>query len=258
MAGIFSGITSILGRSPGGAGLGFCHAVVVAGGSSARMGGEDKLMAEIGGIPAFVRSLAAFEDCPSVKSVVLVARAERLVDYSSLIRQYGLTKVSKIVSGGDSRTDSVERGLAALPEGGEYIAAIHDAARPLVKPGDIEKCIAAARSYHAAALAVPVTDTLKKRGGNMMISETLDREGVFAVQTPQCFDAALIKGAYKKARDERYRATDDCALIERMGVGVFLCEGSRTNIKLTVKEDIFIANALFEAREAGGIGGKNL
>ena len=245
MAGIIDKISSIFKRDKNEP-FALCKAIIVAGGSSTRMGVNDKLMLDIGDLPAVVRSIMAFEKAESVDEIVLVARADRIVEYAALVKDYELSKVNHIVSGGNTRTESVARGLAAIPGDG-FIIAVHDAARPLVKPGDIERCISAARSYHAAALAVPVADTLKKRGTNMMIEKTIDRENVFAVQTPQCFDAALIKAAYKGAEGFIPDATDDCALVESLGAAVFLCEGSRSNIKLTTTEDVAIARAIFES-----------
>ena len=221
-----------------------CKAIIVAGGSSERMQGKDKLMLEIGGVPALARSVMAFDICPLVDEIVVVAREDRIVPYANICKNFSLSKVTRVVKGGDTRFKSVMAGLEAIP-GSEFVVAVHDAARPLVNPADIERTIRAARSYNAAALAVPVTDTLK-RAENGMIFETVERDALYAVQTPQVFDAAMLKGAYKKALEDGLYATDDCALVERMGLRVFIVEGSRNNIKLTTPGDYALACAIWD------------
>ena len=223
-----------------------CAAVVPAAGSSTRMG-QDKLFASLGGVPVLVHTLRALESCPSVGAIIVVTRPDHLVEVGKLCREAALSKVSKVVSGGATRTESVLAGVNAVGE--EYpIIAIHDGARPLVSREVVEAAIAAAASGSAAAPAVPVKDTVKEaeRG---IVTATPDRSRLFAVQTPQVFDADLIRTALTRAVEDGISLTDDCAAVERMGVPVALTQGSYTNLKITTPEDLAVAEALLEWRE---------
>lgn len=223
-----------------------CAAVVPAAGSSTRMG-QDKLFASLGGVPVLVHTLRALESCPSVGAIIVVTRPDHLVEVGKLCREAALSKVSKVVSGGATRTESVLAGVNAVGE--EYpIIAIHDGARPLVSREVVEAAIAAAASGSAAAPAVPVKDTVKEaeRG---IVTATPDRSRLFAVQTPQVFDGDLIRTALTRAVEDGISLTDDCAAVERMGVPVALTQGSYTNLKITTPEDLAVAEALLEWRE---------
>ena len=223
-----------------------CAAVVPAAGSSTRMG-QDKLFAPLGGVPVLIHTLRALESCPSVGAIIVVTRSDHLVEVGKLCREAALSKVSKVVSGGATRTESVLAGVNAVGE--EYpIIAIHDGARPLVSREVVEAAIAAAASGSAAAPAVPVKDTVKEaeRG---IVTATPDRSRLFAVQTPQVFDGDLIRTALTRAVEDGISLTDDCAAVERMGVPVALTQGSYTNLKITTPEDLAVAEALLEWRE---------
>lgn len=223
-----------------------CAAVVPAAGSSTRMG-QDKLFAPLGGVPVLIHTLRALESCPSVGAIIVVTRPDHLVEVGKLCREAALSKVSKVVSGGATRTESVLAGVEAVGE--EYpIIAIHDGARPLVSREVVEAAIAAAASGSAAAPAVPVKDTVKEaeRG---IVTATPDRSRLFAVQTPQVFDTDLIRTALTRAVEDGISLTDDCAAVERMGVPVALTQGSYTNLKITTPEDLAVAEALLEWRE---------
>ena len=223
-----------------------CAAVVPAAGSSTRMG-QDELFASLGGVPVLVHTLRALESCPSVGAIIVVTRPDHLVEVGKLCREAALSKVSKVVSGGATRTESVLAGVNAVGE--EYpIIAIHDGARPLVSREVVEAAIAAAASGSAAAPAVPVKDTVKEaeRG---IVTATPDRSRLFAVQTPQVFDGDLIRTALTRAVEDGISLTDDCAAVERMGVPVALTQGSYTNLKITTPEDLAVAEALLEWRE---------
>ena len=223
-----------------------CAAVVPAAGSSTRMG-QDKLFAPLGGVPVLIHTLRALESCPSVGAIIVVTRPDHLVEVGKLCREAALSKVSKVVSGGATRTESVLAGVEAVGE--EYpIVAIHDGARPLVSREVVEAAIAAAASGSAAAPAVPVKDTVKEaeRG---IVTATPDRSRLFAVQTPQVFDTDLIRTALTRAVEDGISLTDDCAAVERMGVPVALPQGTYTNLKITTPEDLAVAEALLEWRE---------
>ena len=224
-----------------------CSAVVVAAGSSTRMG-TDKLMLTLGGIPVIVRTLKAVEAAPSVDEIILVTREDMMVPLSQLCQEFALTKVTKVIRGGKTRTESVRLGTLEA-SGDAQVIAIHDGARPLVTTEIIENAIAQALESGAAAPAVPVKDTIKvaQKG---VVESTPDRASLFAVQTPQIFEASLIRAALQKALDDGAELTDDCSAVERLGMKVVLTEGDVRNLKLTTPEDIITAEALLEGSEA--------
>ena len=224
-----------------------CSAVVVAAGSSTRMG-TDKLMLTLGGIPVIVRTLKAVEAAPSVDEIILVTREDMMVPLSQLCQGFALTKVTKVIRGGKTRTESVRLGTLEASVDAQVIA-IHDGARPFVTTEVIEGAIAQALESGAAAPAVPVKDTIKvARKG--IVESTPDRASLFAVQTPQVFEASLIRAALQKALDDGAELTDDCSAVERLGMKVVLTEGDVRNLKLTTPEDILTAEALLEGSGA--------
>lgn len=226
-----------------------CTAVVVAAGSARRMEGIDKVLAPLGELPILVHTLYAFEDCPSFDEVIVVTREDLLVEVSRLCRDYGLNKVSKVVVGGKERIHSVLAGLREVNPDAELIA-IHDGARPLVSRQILEQTVAQASKTGAAAPAIPVTDTIKRAETGRTV-ETVDRSCLWAVQTPQIFEAGLIRAAIEKAVADQEELTDDCAAVERLGMPVFLTQGSRENIKVTTPFDLLLGEAILEARGRG-------
>ncbi len=223
-----------------------CAAVIVAAGSSSRMGGTDKLAADLGGKPVLLRTLRVFQDCACVDEIVLVARQERLLALDSLCRANELDKVRAIVAGGEERIDSVLAGLECVSAKAK-LAAIHDGARPLVTPALVEQAVRKAGETGAAAPAVKLKDTVKfvERG---VILETADRESLVGIQTPQVFDRDLIEGALFEAKQEGLNLTDDCAAVERLGMKVHLTEGSDENIKITTPMDLLLATLIYQER----------
>ena len=220
-----------------------CSAVVVAAGSSSRMG-LDKLMAEVGGLPVIVRCLEAFQQAPSVAEVVVVTREELVPEVARLCQDFRLDKVSKVIRGGANRTQSARLGTLEARQDTPLIA-IHDGARPFVTVQVIEAAVAQAAVNGAAAPAVPVKDTIKM-AENGIVTQTLDRAALYAVQTPQVFDASLIRAALQKALDDGAELTDDCAAVERLGMKVVLTAGDDRNIKLTTPVDLLLGEQLAE------------
>lgn len=220
-----------------------CSAVVVAAGSSVRMG-MDKLMLPLGDIPVIVRAARAFQEAPSVGEIVVVTREDLVIPIGQLCQEFGLSKVVKVVRGGETRTHSVRLGTLEVSRGAELIA-IHDGARPLVSVDVIERAIEQAGNTGAAAPAVPVKDTVKVVSGNL-VESTPDRSTLRAVQTPQVFEASLIRAALQKALDDGAELTDDCAAVERLGMKVVLTEGDERNIKLTTPTDLLLAESILE------------
>ena len=222
-----------------------CAAVIVAAGSSSRMAGTDKILAELGGLPVLSRTLRAFDDHPMVDTIIVVARKDQLPKISRVCSPY--QKVRIVVPGGSSRQESVMNGLLAVPEGTELVA-VHDGARPLVTQEVISKAILKAAKFGAAAPAIPVKDTIKvsKTGG---VDETPDRKTLFAVQTPQVFDLQLLLGALQNAKQKKLTLTDDCSAVEALGMSVQLTEGSEENLKITTPLDLEIAELILKRRE---------
>ena len=217
-----------------------CSVVVVAAGSSTRMG-TDKLYLDLNGIPVLARTLLAFEQCDFVDEIVLVTRQENLDKAAALCREYGIHKVEKVIIGGKTRNESALAGLSSIQRGAKLVL-IHDGARPLVTEQIIYGAMHAAALYKCAAPAVAVTDTVKEKRGDV-VERTLDRNRLVAIQTPQAFVPEIIKAALTKAIREGKEYTDDCAAVEAMGVQIHLSEGSYENIKITRPADILTAEA---------------
>lgn len=222
--------------------LGKCGAVIVAAGSASRMGGIDKVMAELRGEPMIQRTVRAFQSCDAVKEIVIVTREDLIRPITSLCA--GMDKVKAVVAGGKSRQESVWLGLNTLSKDVK-LAAIHDGARPMISEAVIDRTIRAAHSYGAAAPAVPVKDTVKVVKGGLVLA-TPNRANLQAVQTPQVFDFDLLRGALKKAQEENASLTDDCSAVERMEMSVKIVEGEEKNLKITTPMDLKIAEMLLE------------
>lgn len=222
--------------------LKYCGAVIVAAGTASRMGGIDKVMVPLDGEPLVMKSIRTFQACDAVKEIVVVTRQDLIIPIMSLCAD--IPKVKAVVSGGSSRPESVNAGLNALSDKVK-LAAIHDGARPLITWQVIDRVVRAANSYAAAAPGIPVKDTVKVvRGG--VVKETPDRKNLYAVQTPQVFDIALLRGALKKAKNDGAEITDDCSAVERMGMSVKIVEGDERNLKVTTPMDLAVAKLFME------------
>ena len=222
--------------------LKYCAAVIVAAGSASRMGGIDKVMAPLGGEPMIVRTVRTFQSCDAIREIVIVTREDLLVPIMDLC--HGFDKVRAVIVGGNSRDESVRKGLAALSAKTKLVA-VQDGARPLVTWQVIDRAVRAANSYGAAAPAVAVKDTIKVvRGG--IVAATPDRSALRAVQTPQVFDIDLLAGALARAKQDGAAITDDCSAVERLGMSVKIVEGDERNIKVTTPMDLKIAEMLLE------------
>ena len=225
-----------------------CGAVVLAAGSGKRMGGSTKKQYLLmGGKPVLYYSLKAFEDS-FIDEIVLVTGAED-ISYcqQELVEKYGFTKVSRVTEGGKERYHSVACGLTALSNC-DYIF-IHDGARPFVTGEILERCLTDATEYGACVAGMPVKDTIKIADAKGMIRETPDRNLVWMVQTPQVFQANILKAALQSAMDAGAELTDDCSAVERLGKEVYLTAGWRENIKITTREDLTMAEAFLRERE---------
>ena len=219
-----------------------CGAVIVAAGTASRMGGIDKVMAQLKGEPMIARTVRTFQECDAVSEIVIVTREDLIIPITNLCRE--MPKVKAVVAGGSSRQESVGLGLNALSRNVK-LAAVHDGARPLITWQVIDRTVRAANSYGAAAPAIPVKDTIKAVEGRV-VKNTPDRATLFAVQTPQVFDFDLLRGALKKAEATGGAVTDDCSAVELMGMSVKIVEGDERNIKVTTPMDLKIAEMLLE------------
>ena len=227
----------------------FCSAIVAAAGSSRRMGEVNKLMAPLlDGVPVLAWTLRALNEAELVDEIVVAVREEDLLSTGDLCKIYGISKPVKIVRGGDTRLDSVYLASLECREDTAFLA-VHDGARPLATPELIDRTIALARRTNAAAPAVPVKDTVKLVRDGVVVS-TPPREDLRAVQTPQVFEASLLRAALQAARDAGGAVTDDCAAVERLGKEVHLTEGDYENIKITTPEDLLLAAEILRRREA--------
>lgn len=226
----------------------FCTAIVVAAGNASRMKGVDKIMTTVGDKPVIAHTLLAFEACESVDEVIVVTRSDLIVPIGDVCKAYGITKVKHVVEGGNTRTESVLKGLNRA-DSKSQLAAIHDGARPFVSNRIIEETIHTAAINAAAAPAIPVTDTIKEAEDNLVCG-TPDRSRLFAVQTPQVFDIDLVRGALFHCMTKGIPLTDDCSAVEQIGKKVMLTDGSPRNIKITTQFDLLIGEAILSCPDA--------
>ena len=223
-----------------------CSAVIVAAGSSRRMG-SDKLLHNLGIMPVLARTLLAFQDCDLVDEIVVVTRMEKIMEVAGLCKKYRIEKASKVISGGATRMESALAGVSEVKSRAKLIA-IHDGARPLVSVELIERTIRAAAQYKAAVPAVKSVDSLKLVDDKDTVTGSVDREQVLRVQTPQVFEADLIKGALSYAAEKKLPLTDDCSAAELMGIKAHVVPGEEDNIKLTTPRDMLFAAAILKDR----------
>jgi len=236
MSSFFRLLLRLLGAAP------FTTAVIAAAGSSERMDGPDKLFVKMGSIPVLAHTLMVFQNCDYIDEIIVVTRSENIARVESLCNEYDIDKAKRVVPGGKTRLESVISGVFAVSLKAEIIA-IHDGARPCVDERIIERTILKAIKKQAAAPGIPVSSTIKKTKRDVII-ETVDRSDLIEIQTPQTFNADIIKGALTKALKETPDITDDCMAAELIGVPVHVTKGSRNNIKITTGEDIVVAEAI--------------
>ncbi|MFC1930319.1 2-C-methyl-D-erythritol 4-phosphate cytidylyltransferase [Chloroflexota bacterium] len=214
---------------------------MVAGGSSSRMGGYDKLFHPLAGKTALAWVIDVFQNCPLVQLIVLVLSRENMSRGEEMIARAGWSKVYRPVPGGPRRQDSVWEGLKNLH--GCDIAVIHDGARPCITADLIERGVAEALTSGAAIAAVPLTDTIKRINAENEVEHTVEREGLWVVQTPQVYKIDIIKNAFRKIKRD---VTDEANLVELSGHKVKVFPGSNRNIKITSREDLAIAEAILQ------------
>ena len=220
--------------------------IVVAAGKSERMGVDmDKAFVSLGTKPVLAYSLEAFEQCPDIDGVVVVARRERLDAVRGLAQMFGCAKMQKVVAGGARRQDSVQNGLAELNEDVKFVV-IHDAARPCVSPAIIAETLRTAKRYGAAVAAVKVADTIKQVDRGTTVTRTVDRAKLWAVQTPQAFRLDLLQQAYAAVNRKHATVTDEGSAVELISGHVHIVPSTWTNMKITTPEDLAIAAAMLK------------
>ena len=220
-------------------------AIIVAAGSGVRAG-FDKLFALLDGQPVVAHAVAAFQKCESVSEIIVVGRADQVGALQELLGGVS-DKITHVIAGGARRQDSVFAGLQHLGAAAEFVA-VHDAARPLVTPAIIERVYAAARQYGAASAAAPVVDTLKRADAENFVAGSLDRAGLFAMQTPQIFERRRLETAYTATMADGVEITDEVSAIERSGGRVRLVPAEDFNFKITYRKDLELAELALRSR----------
>ena len=235
----------------------YTSAVILAGGIGSRMAVSDKQKQEagavtkqffsLGGEPVILRTVRMFEECPVIDEIVLVIREEERALYAPMLSREEITKVKKIVAGGETRQDSAYQGLLAVDRDCAFIA-IHDGARPLITPEQITAVAREAYRIGAAAAASRVKDTVKITEGAGYVKETPDRTQVWAASTPQIFKVEEYRASVYLGREKKLSVTDDCGLVEAVGFPVKLVDIGYQNLKITTREDLYFADAILKMR----------
>jgi len=221
-------------------------AIIVAAGDSRRMG-FDKMFAMIAGRPIIAHTIDAFERAGCVDEIIIAARKDRLDEIKTIVRDENLKKVRSIIPGGKHRQDSVRAGLDRLEAGASYVA-VHDAARPLIMAEQIERVFEQCRTHAAASLAEPISDTLKYADNKFFVTGPVDRNQLYAMQTPQVFERRLIEDAYRSVYAENASVTDEVSAVERLGRKVILVPNQDLNFKITYPRDLALAEFVLTRR----------
>ena len=222
----------------------FCTAVIVAAGSSSRMGGTNKILTVLEKLPVICRTVDAFDRCSLIDEIIVVTQKDLMEKVSRYLAAYG--KMRMVVAGGETRTDSVMAGLAAVSDKAQLVA-VHDGARPLVTDEVIRAAVVKAKKFAAAAPAVRVKDTIKVSTDGA-VDATPDRSTLYAVQTPQVFDRDLLAAALQNAKTQGLAVTDDCSAVEALGMPVQLTDGDEENLKITTPLDLELAALILRRR----------
>lgn len=219
-----------------------CTAILVCAGNASRMGGVNKILMPLGESNVVGYSMLAFEKCPDIAEIIVVTKPENEAPIRETAKKLGIKKLTQITEGGATRQQSVLCGVRLTSKESKYIA-VHDGARPLVKPEHIAKVIKDARVFGGATLGVPVKDTIKVVDDGL-ITDTPPRAALWLTQTPQVFRKTLYLEAVDFSLEHGLDFTDDCQLVEAIGGKVYMTQGDYTNIKITTPEDQAIAEVL--------------
>ena len=219
-------------------------AIIVAAGSSQRMG-FDKLFSVIAGKPVIAHTIDAFQRADCVGEIILVGRSDSLGELQKIVGQP--TKITGIVEGGVERSDSVRAGLDYVNPNSDFVA-VHDAAQPMVTPEKIEQVFEACRKYGAATLAEPITDTIKRADVDLSVTESVDRDGIYTMQTPQVFAKELLEEACEFVARKKISVTDEVSAVELLGRKVILVLNHDFNFKITYPRDLPLAEFVLKQR----------
>ena len=224
-------------------------ALILAAGKGKRMGtAKNKPYLLLAGKPIVCHTLFVFERSPLIDEIVLIVGHDEVAyARSSLVDAFQFTKVSTVVAGGVKRQDSVWEGLRAIKSDADVVM-VHDGVRPFISQELLAKTGQAMERAGAAVVAVPVKDTIKTVSPRGAVVTTLDRSTLWAIQTPQVFRRDILEKAFEKAMNDGFYATDDAALVERLGEKVIIVEGSYENIKITTPEDLVLGEAILKNR----------
>ncbi len=217
--------------------------LIVAAGKGNRFGGTKQFFL-LEGKPVVLRTLEVFERARCIDQIILIINENKLQYMKNLIELNEVKKVRAIVAGGNERQDSVWNGLKALPEKVKGFVAIHDGVRPLLETKMLAQGLALCRTYEAVICALPVNDTIKESKDGL--TRTIERSNLYLIQTPQFYEIELIRKAYQKAFKDKFNATDDSTLIERLGKKAHIFPGSSTNIKITNREDLKLVEKIIK------------
>lgn len=219
-------------------------AIIVAAGKSERMGANvDKAFLSLVDKPVVAWSLLSFERCPDIDRIVLVVRKEQQLAAKAVAKMFGISKLDKVVAGGKTRAESVAAGFAVCDVDTRMVV-VHDGARPLVKSDLVSEVVKAAKRSPAVAVGRPMTDSVKRVEKGVTVSETVPREKLWTVQTPQAFQVKEFRAAYKALGKKD--VTDDCQALELNGVATKILLSLKPNVKITTPEDLQLAAALLK------------
>ena len=223
-------------------------AVILAAGSGSRMGTDvTKQWLDVGGIPTVVRSILAFDRCKSIKEIIICAKKDELARYEGLAEKYKIKKLKKVVAGKETRQLSALEGFKNISDKATHVA-VHDAARCLITPEMIEKTVKVAVVNGAAVAASKATDTVKLVNSRLLVTDTPERSSVWLASTPQIFETDIYRASAYVALKDKITVTDDASMAEHAGFAVKLVDIGKENIKITTKEDIFLAEAILKMR----------
>lgn len=209
-----------------------------------------KQFLSLDGKPILHHTLSVLDQCSIVDEIVLVVSEKEVLKAQQEIQSVH-PKLKKVIAGGKERQDSVDNGLQSLDSETDIVV-IHDGVRPFVSPDLIRETVEAARDFGSAIAAIPVSDTVKKVNEDALVERTIDRGGLWRVQTPQTFQVPLLKEAFEKARADNFYGTDESSLIEYLGREVKVIPGSEFNIKITRSEDLVLAETIAALVKANG------
>src|SRR3989338_8509635 len=228
-------------------------AIIVAAGKSKRMSKNvNKVFLPLLNKPMISYTIKNFQNCKHIDEIIIVTQKNDVKKISEIKQKYNFNKIKNIVFGGIERQESVYNGLMSIKNArNDDIVVVHNGSNPLVKESEIVECVNAAKQYGAAVAGFPLKDTIKKIS-NGFVEKTIDRKGIYQVQTPQAIKYGMLVDAFENAKKNKLKFTDDVSLVEALGKKVKIVECSYENIKITTPEDLKIAEAILMKRNNAG------